>query len=75
MIAPTEAQRHGWMAQWRAAGPVLERIRLLELAIVDMGRIAAALEDACLAGVQSLDPERISGLVEQQRLLHRRSGS
>ncbi len=75
MIAPTEAQRHGWMAQWRAAGPVLERIRLLELATADMGRIAAALEDACLAGVRAADPGRVSGLVEQQRFLHRRSGS
>lgn len=75
MIARTEAQRHEWMAQWRAAGPALQRIRLLELATADLGRIASALEDACLEGVRALDPERISGLVEQQRLLHRRSGS
>lgn len=75
MTLPTEAQRHAWMAQWRAAGPALERIRLRELATADLGRIAAALEDACLEGVRARDPGRISGLVEQQRLLHRRTGT
>lgn len=75
MTVPTEAQRRGWMAQWRAAGPVLERIRVMELATTDMGRLAAALDDACLAAVRAADPERVSGLVEQQRLLHRQFGT
>lgn len=69
MIAPTEAQRCAWMAQWRAAGPALEQVRLQELATADLARIAEALEDACLAAVAAADPLRISGLVVQQRIL------
>lgn len=71
MMPPSEAQRRAWMEQWRAAGPALEQVRLHELATADLGRIAAALEDACLAAVTAADPARISGLVVQQRLLQR----
>lgn len=50
----------------------MEQIRLQELAVADLGRIASALEDACLAAVRAADPARLSGLVEQQRILHSR---
>lgn len=72
MTLHIERQQRAWMAQWRAAGPVLEQIRLQELAVADMGRIASALEDACLAAVRGRELTQRSGLVEQQRILHSR---
>lgn len=75
MTPHTERQHRAWMAQWRAAGPVLEQIRLQELAVADLGRIASALEDACLAAVRAAEPARLSGLVEQQRILHSRTAA
>lgn len=60
------------MAQWRAAAVALERVRLQELGEADLVRIAADLEDACLAAVRAEGATLTSGLVEQQRVLHRR---
>ena len=63
------------MAQWRAAAVALERVRLEELRTADLARIAADLDDACLAAVRAHGSELNSGLIEQQRLLHRRNGA
>ena len=72
MTTPTDAQRQGWMAQWRSAAVALERVRLQELRTADLARIAADLDDACLASARANGFELTSGLIEQQRLLHRR---
>jgi hypothetical protein len=74
MTAPTDAQRQGWMAQWRSAAVALERVRLQELGTADLGRIAADLDDACLASARANGSTLTSGLIEQQRVLHRGNG-
>jgi hypothetical protein len=74
MTAPTDAQRQGWMAQWRSAAVALERVRLQELRAADLARIAADLDDACLASLRAHGPDVTSGLIEQQRILHRGRG-
>jgi hypothetical protein len=71
MATPTEAQRQGWMAQWRSAAVALERVRLQELCTADLARIAADLDDACLASMRAHGSEPTSGLIEQQLCLHR----
>ena len=60
------------MAQWRSAAVALERVRLQELGTADLARIAADLDDACLASARANGSALTSGLIEQQRLLHRR---
>ena len=72
MTTPTEDQRRTWMAQWRSAAVALERVRVDELRGADLGRIAAGLEDACAASAGERARRATSGMVEQQRLLHRR---
>ncbi len=72
MTGMTEAQQREWMAQWRRAAVELEQVRVRELAAVDLGRIAEDLEDACVAAARLAVKSTTSGLVEQQRLLHRR---
>ena len=73
MTPPTAAQQQAWLAQWRSASIELPRAVQAQLLAVDLWRVAADLEDACVA---SASAERrvagLSGLVEQQRLLHRR---
>lgn len=64
-----------WMAQWRAAGPALEKVRERELrALTDEEALSAAEDLLSLAASTPLPPERFlsSGLVVQQALLHRR---
>lgn len=58
------------MAQWNAAAVALARVRQSELADVDLARVAADLEDACLASVRAQGPAPTSGLIAQQRLFH-----
>lgn len=58
------------MAQWRSAAVALERVRLQELRAADLARIAADLDDACLASARAHGSESTSGLIEQQRFLH-----
>jgi hypothetical protein len=74
MTTPTDEQRRAWMAQWRSAAVALERVRVQELDTADLSRIAADLDDACLATVRARGPEPYSGLIEQQRILNRRPG-
>ncbi len=71
MTPNTETQQRAWMAQWRAAAVALEQIRAQELAAADLEHIASALDDACLAAARLAARSVSSGLVEQQRLLHR----
>jgi len=63
------------MEQWRAAAPALEEQRRRELRSLTTERALAATEALlALATPAGLSVERRthSGLVEQQRLLHRR---
>jgi hypothetical protein len=62
------------MRQWRSAAGALEQVRRAELRQVDLARVAADLEDACLASLQGDPPGPTSGLVIQQRLFHRTPG-
>ncbi len=73
MTTPTSAQQRAWMAQWRSAAEELARVGQAELEHVDRWRVAADLEDACVASAREarLAPPS-SGLIEQQRWLHRR---
>ena len=73
MSTPTEDQRRMWIAQWRSAAISLARVRLEEFRGADLSRIAADLEDACAASAGERARRATSGLVEQQRLLHRRA--
>jgi len=70
--SPTDAQRRAWMRQWRSAALALERVRYDELLRIDSGRVARELEDAYCAARAREKPRRTSGLVEFERLLHRR---
>jgi hypothetical protein len=72
MTTPTDAQRRAWVAQWRSAAVALERVRLEELRDADLARIAADLDDACLAASVARGSEQSSGLIAQQYFFHRR---
>ena len=61
------------MAQWRSAAVALERVRLAELDSADLARIAADLDDASIAAARVRGLSVSSGLIEQQRLFHRRT--
>lgn len=64
-------QARAWMAQWRAAGPALARVRAEELERVDVRVVADELDEALWARVRGTSPSRTSGLVEQQRVFAR----
>ena len=74
MPTPTDAQQRAWMAQWHSAAVALERVRLQELDTADLSRIAADLDDACTASARARETVPTSGLIAQQRFLHRRHG-
>jgi hypothetical protein len=65
-ISPQHAR---WMAQWRSAAVALEQVRIVELATIDLNRIARDLEDVCRAA--RFRPSTTSGLVDQQREFRR----
>ena len=71
MTKPTDAQAHAWMAQWRAAGPALARVRAAELEGVDLWRVGEELEEALWIRVRTEPASEASGLVEQQRIFTR----
>lgn len=71
MISPTTSQRNAWMMQWRSAAIELERVRLSELDSVDLARVALDLEDSCVVSALAARDSQESGLIEQQRWLHR----
>lgn len=68
MIQPTAAQAQAWIAQWRAAGPALARVRAAELEQLDLWRVADELEEALEVSVRAEPASATSGLIEQQRL-------
>ena len=74
MIKPTAAQAQAWMSQWRSAGPALARLRAVELADVDLWRVADELEEALWVAVRAEPASRTSGLIEQQRLFAKALG-
>jgi hypothetical protein len=64
-----------WMAQWRQAGAALERVRADELARLDDADALAASEALlALSATVPLPMDRVtwSGLIDCQRLLHRK---
>ena len=70
-----EAAQGRWMEQWRGAALALQEQRRRELRLLTDERALAASEALlALASPQRLSSERrnSSGLVELQRLLHRR---
>jgi SpoU rRNA methylase family enzyme len=71
MLPPPDAQQRAWMQQWRSAAVALAQVRLAELLQADLARIAAELDDACLAAAKARGDAATSGLVEQQRLFRR----
>ena len=71
MQQPTEAQRRGWMAQWRAAALALETVRVAEHRDADLATVAAELDEALFASLSADTIAGRSGLVEQQRLFAR----
>ena len=74
MTPPTSVQQQLWMAQWRSAEVELARVTQAERSSVDLWRVAADLEDACVVSARAHQMARAwSGLIEQQRWLHRRT--
>ena len=62
------------MAQWRSAAVELARVGQAELSHVDLWRVAADLEDACVSSARAAELEPASsGLIDQQRWLHQRA--
>lgn len=61
------------MAQWRAAALALAKVGADELARADIRIIALQLEDASRAAIERHPPGPSTGLIEQQRILHRRT--
>lgn len=75
MVSVDEAAQRRWVEQWKEAGKALEEQRRRELVSLTADRALAASEALlALASPERLGAERRtgSGLVEQQRLLHRR---
>lgn len=62
----TDAMRQ-WVERWKKAGPELERIRMEELALVDVRRSIELLEDAFQSAIRHFPPKPVTGLVDQQR--------
>ena len=72
----TNEQHRAWMAQWRRAAVALEQVQRRELArMTDAEALAAAERVLTPVGDPYRDPQRLhtSGLVDQQRIFHRRS--
>jgi hypothetical protein len=72
MTTPTLEQQRAWMAQWRAAGPALARVRADEIRETDLSLMIMSLGDAYRAARAVPSSVAESGLVEQQRLFHGR---
>ena len=74
-VVATDHQQKEWMAQWRKAGEALAAVRARELAaLTPADALAAANTLLSLAAATPLPEHRRtwSGLIELQRLLHRR---
>jgi len=60
-----------WVAAWRRAGPMLERVRRRELQALGPEEVAAAIDALFDLGVFLARPRATTGLVEQQRLFQK----
>lgn len=71
----TPEQYQQWMQQWRHASVALEQVKREELARMTEAEALEAANDLLELSAQSYhDPryETYSGLIEQQRILHKR---
>jgi hypothetical protein len=71
----TDQQQRQWMTQWRKAGEALTEVRARELAALTPADALAAANTLLSLGAGTPLPEHRrswSGLIELQRLLHRR---
>jgi hypothetical protein len=57
-----------WLAGWRSAYPVLERLRVDDIRNSDTTVAIEQLSDAFESALRHCPPSATSGLVEQQRL-------
>ncbi len=60
-----------WIAGWKAAGPVLEKLRKDAIRNSDTAKAIEQLSDAFDSALLHYPPSKTSGLVEQQRLFAR----
>lgn len=60
-----------WVKRWQSAGAALEKIRKDNIRKADTPLAIELLDDAFHSALRLSPPKPISGLVEQQRLLHR----
>jgi hypothetical protein len=60
-----------WLAGWRKAGPVLERLRAEVIRNSDTAGAIEQLSDAFESALRQYPPAATSGLVEQQRIFAR----
>ena len=68
---PTSNGNEAWVARWVRYGPELERIDRDELRNFRHEDHLAMIDALLEIGVQTAEPRRTSGLVEQQRLFRK----
>jgi hypothetical protein len=72
-MRPVSRREREWLAQWRQAGPALERVRAAELARLSSTDALAAADTLLAIGATIALPShrvRWSGLIDFQRQLH-----
>lgn len=57
-----------WVENWKQLGPILEQIETGELQTMDHQAEISAIMEMCDWNIDHFEPEKTSGLVEQQRL-------
>jgi hypothetical protein len=72
MAKKGENPNREFIERWRRAGPELERIRKEELRNYDYNKNLAIIDSLLQLGVDHAVPRTTSGLVELQKLLHKR---
>lgn len=65
------ARAQAWVAAWRRAGPELARMRREAIRAADVARSIPAFDGLFESAVRDGPPGPTSGLVDQQRWLHR----
>lgn len=60
-----------WVRRWKSAGTELEKIRKKQIRGSDTRLAIELLDDAFRSALRLFPPKPTSGLVEQQKLLHR----
>jgi hypothetical protein len=69
--SPTYIDGATWVRTWREAGLRLDEIRAEELRHVDVAQFIRSMTGAFEAARANAELRPVSGLVEQQRVLHR----